>query len=316
MPSRTVSQKTFFLIALLTLILAGLACSLLPSQITEPPTAVSTSAVDLPADEPTADSPQEEMPATISPTAAAPSETAPIEGLVTADFDSVTFSFGLDVANQWKVEFIPQGPGRSSSAGPFPYTDPEHLIFSLENYALPETCCNPLNQPQIIVYPVVQMSEQNPVATTQITALQTYLASPPANLMDQFVEIPFLPLFNAAQTFHTQVRFVDFQNGKGVRYLTQYSQGPMPVNNASIFYTFQGITNDGSYYVAVTMPVTHPSLKNNAEEVFDLEGDAFMTDPINYINGVTQALDSLDPGTFTPGLDALDAMIQSLMIRP
>lgn len=237
-------------------------------------------------------------------------------GSVQADFDAISFSFGASIASSWTAEIIPQGLGSQPGAGPVDHTDPEHIVFSLDNYALPETCCNPLNQPRIYVYPADQMSAQNPFAAPRIADLRTYLSNPPADLMDQSEAIPFLPLFNAAQVYHTQVQFVDFQNGKGVRYLTQYAQSPMPVNNASIFYTFQGLTTDGAYYVAVTMPVTHPSLSAHPEDAATTEGDAFMTDAVNYINEKTQQLDAQSPNSFTPDLAALDAMLQSMLVRP
>lgn len=285
-------KKIIFITGLLLLLFISTSCNVLPSQGEE---------ASLPAP-------------TVSVTESVPTE-APTEP-PTAEFDAVSFSFGPDIAGSWSVEFVPQGPGSTTSAGPVEHTDPEHIIFSLDNYVVPAPSPNSLRQPKIYIYPAVQMSEQNPVAASRIAALRTFLDSPPPNLMDQSVEIPFLPLFNAAQIFHTQVKFTDFQNGKGVRFLTGYSQGPMPIVNAGIFYTFQGLTNDGAYYVAVLMPVNHPSLKTYAEEVMDTEGDAFMTDPVNYVNGISEQLDRQASYTFTPDLAALDAMIQTLLVRP
>ena len=46
--------------------------------------------------------------------------------------------------------------------------------------------------------------------------------------------LPFLPLFNSKQMMHSQVEYLDFKNGKGVRYLTQYAQGPLAINNAEL----------------------------------------------------------------------------------
>ena len=236
--------------------------------------------------------------------------------MIIADYDQVSFWFPADVARNWSVEYIPQGPGSSTSAGPVEHTDPEHIIFSLDFYPISASSPKSLHRPLIYVYPAVQMSEQNPIAGTRIEGLRRFLDSPPENLMDQSEDIPFLPLFNAAQVFHTQVKFVDFQNGQGVRYLTMYSQGPMPVVNAGIFYTYQGLTNDGQYYIAAYLPVNHSSLKTYANDVMDAEGDAFMTDPMNYINGVSEQLDRQPSYTFTPDLSALDAMIESLLVRP
>ncbi len=288
----TYLKKVFPLIVFLVLMLVFASCSLQTPQ-PEPPTATAVTAAEP------------------EPTDAPPASEPP-----TADFDSVSFTFGPDIAGSWTVEFVPEGPGSSTSAGPVEYNDPEHIIFQLDNYAV--TSANPESsqRPQIFIYPAAQMSEQNPGAAIRIEGLRTFLATPPTDLMDQSQGIPFLPLYNAAQVFHTQVKLIDFQNGKGVRFLTMYAQGPMPVVNAGIFYTFQGLTSDGHYYVAAVLPVNHPSLNANANDAFDTEGDDFMTDPVNYIAGMAEMLDRQASSTFTPDLAALDAMIETLLVRP
>ncbi len=157
----------------------------------------------------------------VAPTAAPASGGAGFA--VNVSYAPVSFSFGSNVAASWSVEVIPQGPGSSTSAGPVDYTDPEHLVFTLGEYAVPEICANCARPAQIFIYPAVAMSQQNPVAAPRIAALSAFLASPPADLTDQSVALPFLPLFNAAQIFHAQVSFINFQNGRGVRYLTGHA---------------------------------------------------------------------------------------------
>ena len=44
---------------------------------------------------------------------------------------------------------------------------------------------------------------------------------------------------------HSQVQYLDFKNGTGVRYLTQFDQGILPINNYELVYTYQGLTSDG-----------------------------------------------------------------------
>lgn len=239
----------------------------------------------------------------------APTYMTPPDGAIVVDYEQVSFWFGLDVASSWTVEFIPEGPGSSSSAGPVSHTDPAHLVFSLAGYAAPSPSTAPYLQPRIIIYPLVEMSEQNQEASQRIASLQAWLASPPANPMDTDMGIPFLPLVNGAQGFQSQFKSVGFQNGSGIRYMTMFSQGPMPVSNGGVLYTFQGITDDGAYYVAVTMPVTHPSLAADP-------GDSFLTDPLGYYAGVAEQLDRQASGSFTPDLASLDAMVESLLVKP
>ncbi|MEO8354588.1 MAG: hypothetical protein ABI621_01610 [Chloroflexota bacterium] len=44
---------------------------------------------------------------------------------------------------------------------------------------------------------------------------------------------------------HPLMQVINFQNGRGIRFLTQYAQYPAPINNHELFYHFQGLTNDG-----------------------------------------------------------------------
>ena len=90
------------------------------------------------------------------------------------------------------------------------------------------------------------------VAAERVQAMQALLAPKPA-APDQ--EIPVLPVYNAAQVFRAQVQYVNMQNGAGVRFVTMYSQGLMPATNKDVFYTYQGLTSDGAYWVSAILPV-------------------------------------------------------------
>jgi len=126
--------------------------------------------------------------------------------------------------------------------------------------------------------------------------------------------MPFLPLFNAAQVMHAHRQSLDFKDGKGLRYLTQFDQGPLPINNAELIYTYQGLTGDGKYYVAAVLPVTHPSLPVDAK-VTGKEPPEFVSDFPAYLANVVETLNSQAANSFTPDLSQLDAMMSSLEIK-
>ena len=58
-----------------------------------------------------------------------------------------------------------------------------------------------------------------------------------------------LPILNAAQVFHAQTKYLDFNDGSGVGFVTYYAQDVSPVTRDQIFYSFQGLTDNGKYYV-------------------------------------------------------------------
>ncbi len=142
-----------------------------------------------------------------------------------------------------------------------------------------------------------------------VASLQTLLRSP-----QEIPDLPFLPLYNAAQVMHTHLQYLDFGTGHGLRYLTEFSQNFMPVNNYDLIYTYQGLTDDGKYYVAAVLPVNHPSLPAD-EEVTGNEPPEFTGAFGAYVANVVATLNAQAADSFTPDLTRLDAMMGSLEIR-
>ena len=172
----------------------------------------------------------------------------------------------------------------------------------------------------LTVYPVAEYVAMNEVIGDRLANLQNLLASHPANVES----VPMVSIFGAMPVFTAQIKYLDFQNGQGVRYLTEYAQYYAPVNNYDLFYSFQGLTADGNYWVSAILPVNAaylqvssenpavpadgilaPTWENNPD--FDAAMDAYYVEMINKLNTTAD-------GSFTPGLDCLDQFIQSLQI--
>ncbi|HRW10623.1 MAG TPA: hypothetical protein P5121_36215, partial [Caldilineaceae bacterium] len=123
---------------------------------------------------------------------------------------------------------------------------PEHLHFEFVGFMGAEA---PRFPAQIDLYPVraYELMGGNPVTTTT-TLLRSLLQDRPA--LDTAEALPYLPLVNAAQVMHAQAQYIEFDGGTGIRYLTAFHQAAFPISNADLLYTFQGLTDDGRYYVA------------------------------------------------------------------
>ena len=128
--------------------------------------------------------------------------------------------------------------------------------------------------------------------------------------------LPFLPWLNYHQVFCSQSQILAFPGGKGVRYLTFYSQGPNPVLDQHVFYTFQGVTDDGDFYVSAVFPVetgifpTEPSpCPKCGEPDYNPfpEWQALLSDQLTRLN-------AQDTEKFVPSLTTLDELIQSIQI--
>lgn len=184
---------------------------------------------------------------------------------------------------------------------------PGHAQFSFDAYSSPAA----FHQPRLYVYPVAEFAAGNEL-TPPIFEIQEQL------LIDKPVKpdgpIPFLPLFNAGPLMQTQIKYLDFQNGSGIRFLTQYGQAYLPINNRTMFYTFQGRTNDGQYYVSLVLPVSHPSLPADESEFSGADDEAFINNFESYAREMEEQLEVQEDATFAPDLVLLDAVVQSLEI--
>jgi hypothetical protein len=193
----------------------------------------------------------------------------------------------------------------ASDNAPYWEVMPAYTRLTLQGYPI----SNHMLEPQIFIYPVKDLEQANEGAGKIVASLQSLIGSP-----KEIPQMPFLPLFNASQVLHTQLQYLDFKNGHGLRYLTQFDQAPLPVNNHELIYTYQGLTSDGKYYVAAVLPITHPSLPAD-EKVTGKEPQEFTNDFPKYLATLTSTLNVQAPDTFTPDLTKLDAMFSSMEIR-
>lgn len=222
-----------------------------------------------------------------------------------ASYGGVTFRYNADIASA--------ATGETVVAEELWEIIPEHIAFSFNGYTLPAA----FHQPRIHIYPVSELASGG--AANTAASLRTLLDSgqlPAASGGFEGSGLPFLPPFNAGQILHTQVAFVAFQNGRGLRFVTEYAQYYAPINNTDLFYTFQGLTADERYYVAAIFPVSHPSLPADASQIPGGNGDAFANTYETYANDMALQLADCGAAEFTPNLALLDALIASLQVTP
>lgn len=195
---------------------------------------------------------------------------------------------------------------------------PGHLQVSLNDYYVLQ---GKFHQPRIYVYPAMPYVELSPAAFESMHRLRNVMNPVAPITADQ---LPAVPFFNAAQVFASNIQTISFQNGSGVRFLTEYGQYPAPVNNHELFYQFQGFSADGEYYIVAIFPITAPGLgeSSDPESAIAIGGVAYpkMGDPSDnwkaYYAAAASLLDATPPDAFTPSLSQLDALIQSMWVAP
>jgi hypothetical protein len=219
----------------------------------------------------------------------------------TVEHEGISFAFDRAIAADVMAELAP-----AADVGGLGWSiEPTHVRFTFDDYVLPDT----LHQPRIVVYPVDEYEAISEHGAKTIVDLRQLLVDRPAAPE----AIPFLPPLNAGQLIRAQVAYIDFQDGTGVRFLTQYAQTYLPINNRELFYTFQGLADDGNAYVAAILPVSHPILPPDFMAYEGHLGTLARTYE-TYIAAVRDQFDEQDASSYTPDLSQLDAMIQSLEV--
>ncbi|NLC29233.1 MAG: hypothetical protein GX773_02125 [Chloroflexi bacterium] len=183
---------------------------------------------------------------------------------------------------------------------------PARRVIGFGEYSIP----NHFHKPLIYVISIQKMIDDGQYGGTMATNLQALLADPNFDLQQEG-NLPFLPPFNAAQVFHVLEKRLDSDHNSGIRFLTLYSQGIVGVTNYEIFYTYQGISADGRYYIAAVLPVKSSLLSDTQLSNEDLE--KIVDEYQNYIGDMTDLIRTENGGIVTPSLEALDAMMMSLV---
>lgn len=238
-----------------------------------------------------------------------------------ASTPAVTQTSGIPVSYEQVSLVIPNGLASGANTDKMTAVDtnsgapweiaPTHWRFTLTGYALQDK----FHEAQVLIYPAAEYAQRNSIAAEQIDRLKRILVG--GTPLQQ--TLPTVPFFNATPQIAANIKLIPFQNGNGIRFLTQYAQYAAPINNNELFYNFQGLTSDNQYYVIAILPTTAPFLAENEKPEAQVPADGV---PIptdvgpndGYYTSITQKLNSLSPDAYTPALDALDALIQSITV--
>lgn len=231
---------------------------------------------------------------------------------VTVSWGSTNFVYNSAVSPSWSVIVVPANP--ASPSIPNWQVAPSYNRFTFDNYVLAgETAA-------LHVYPTARFPDilqYGEPYTQQQNALNALLSARPdaatlsGNQLSGYagMAVPFLPFLGAGQVFRSNVQYIDFNGGSGVRFVTLFQQTNGPILETDLFYTFQGVTADGRYYIAATFPVRSGLFPADmaawGTQALPADFNAYVTDAVNRLNG-------LQNDAFTPSLNLLDAAMRSL----
>ena len=126
--------------------------------------------------------------------------------------------------------------------------------------------------------------------------------------------MPILPPPGAVNDLTVQTQYIDFVGGSGVRFVGRLSQDASPILRDQTAYYFQGLTEDGRFYVSMRWPVTTAGLPVSMEEFPAELQEAIDSNFDIYMQQATDSLNVLESSDWVPDLAELDALISSLTI--
>ncbi|MGD8822123.1 MAG: hypothetical protein PVG63_03395, partial [Anaerolineales bacterium] len=222
-------------------------------------------------------------------------------------FDEHGISFVLPegLGDQATIQVM---PASGQSGDPAFALRPEHRQIDLTAYPIADH----FHQPQLWVFPIAEFEALSEFIGDRVVRMQELLAIRPTYDGDW---LPFLPPFNAGPLINARVEYLDFENGSGLRYLTLYGQAYRVINNYELFYTFQGLTDDGQYWVCAILPIWQDSLPNTGDNVPGGDFEAFAENFEAYAADQEANLEAVPATSFTPDLDMLDTFISSILVQ-
>jgi len=243
-------------------------------------------------------------------------------------YNGVSFSYSYLLATEVKAETVREQFLEHADEKPDNVT-PKHLAFTLEGSYSAEHESSFFAPPEIHVYSISEYKKVMAASKRYVEALENDIEAMKRILRDKpphvNTAIPVLPWVDAVQAIRAHVKYVEFRNGKGVLFLTQYNIEPSIINNDGLSYIFQGLTDDGQYYISATFPVSAPNMPKS----FDADTFEGYTIPENfykdsgsnqrayqeYLDRMERKLNDLPAEEYKPRLLLFEELIGSLRIN-
>ncbi len=110
--------------------------------------------------------------------------------------------------------------------------------------------------------------------------------------------------------------FEEFQNGQGFSYIAAYvdTDNLVPVDRDSFWYAFHGMTDDGAYFVTITMPIQVPQLPEAPPSDPD-DMTEYFAGYLPWIGEVRESLRAQAPASLSPTYSLVKGIVYSLEIE-
>ncbi|MCA0455008.1 MAG: META domain-containing protein [Chloroflexi bacterium] len=226
----------------------------------------------------------------------------------TVGYDGFSFSYDTTVATH--IDIDPYAGDPPDAAG---MAEVKHVQFTLSDSDTTPSLFDAAmgirvyNTADFAMYPAYQQQYdtlQGLVGQqTDLTPFMTMSADLSQNTL------PFVPVVAAGQAIRARAQYIETASVRGIGYITMYRQDVAPFLGNEFFYTFQGVSVDGSRYITAVVKLNTALFPAEVPADFNIE--TFQSTYADYVSQSIGTLNSAQPTDFTPSLDVAAAFIQS-----
>ncbi|MFN2141675.1 MAG: META domain-containing protein [Candidatus Promineifilaceae bacterium] len=233
-----------------------------------------------------------------------------VDSGITLDVTGLAKTYAWEVRPETPIPAQPGGHGL-----------PEHVLLTFDGEQPADALAN--DGRRLYVIPAQQYVDLyetagRDVVGNQINRLRDLISSGQGRETPPDGWMPLLPPPDSLMDHWVQFRDYDFSNGMGVRYVAEspLRQSGDVWSSDSTGYYYQGLTENGRFYVSLWWPVSTEALPATSEEALpDVRQMAENPETqASYIQDTRQALNDLPPNAFLPSLAQLDVMVNSLAV--
>jgi len=237
----------------------------------------------------------------------------------TVAFDGIGFTFDETLGASVNITQVTGGsPGEDGPAA----TGPGRLAFTLygprqEGAKVPRA----ISAPGVVRFYRTADLAGHDWQAQQLAALQSLLDDRPdlapytaPGEGGASVSLPFVLSGSAAQAIDARARYIDTPDLAGIAYLTVFRQDLYPFAARDFWYTFQGLSADGEWYVAADFAVEAGMFPAKVGQK-DVKRIATAKKWIAYQEQSVRTLDEAAAEAFTPPLTSIDDLVASITIE-
>lgn len=237
-------------------------------------------------------------------------------------FAGVSFTYDASLFSAVTADIVPAHPLQQIDHKAMGFNQ-KHIRFCFPNEE-PDNYAYPDCYPYVVVFSLADFKQAFSISDEYVKSIEEEIADIKKIISSKSTsikgEIPYFEYFDASQVFHSHIKYIKFQNGKGMLFLTYYDVELNNVNSNNLAYLFQGITDDGKYGVLTWFPVAalnfpkdtyQPPTSYNDSSKAEADQKAYEA----YCLWVQRQCSALSPDKYKPSLLLLEKLVRSIRVE-